>query len=190
MASSRSPAENLARMESMIRTARSKAADVVAFPELTVTGAIDEDIAKADQALADRALRSIQRSALAEHIYVIFGMPYLVDGKKRNSAFVIGPDGTLLTRYDQLAVDRPQLFHAGSSPGGTWRPKRDSQSRHVTSRGTNRLRLETKSRTMFNVLAATNEHQRFPTITFTCRELKTYLPSPVPGERLAWPKAG
>jgi predicted amidohydrolase len=190
MASSRSPAENLARMESMIRTARSKAADVVAFPELTVTGAIDEDIAKADQALADRALRSIQRSALAEHIYVIFGMPYLVDGKKRNSAFVIGPDGTLLTRYDQLAVDRPQLFHAGSSPGGTWRPKRDSQSRHVTSRGTNRLRLETKSRTMFNVLAATNEHQRFPTITFTCRELKTYLPSRVPGERLTWPKAG
>jgi predicted amidohydrolase len=57
---------------------------------------------------------------LAEHIYVIFGMPYLVDGKKRNSAFVIGPDGTLLTRYDQLAVDRPQLFHAGSSPGSMW----------------------------------------------------------------------
>ena len=120
MASSRSPAENLARMESMIRTARSKGADVVAFPELAVTGALDEDIAKADQALVDEALRRIQRSAIAQHIYVIFGMPYLVDGKKRNSAFVIGPDGTLLTRYDQIAVDRPQLFSAGSSPGSMW----------------------------------------------------------------------
>ncbi|MCI0628855.1 MAG: carbon-nitrogen hydrolase family protein [Acidobacteria bacterium] len=120
MASSRSPAENLARMQSMIRTARSKGADVVVFPELAVTGALDEDIAKADQALSDKALRSVQRSAIAERIYVIFGMPYLVDGKKRNSAFVIGPDGKLLTRYDQLAVDRPQLFNAGSSPGSMW----------------------------------------------------------------------
>jgi predicted amidohydrolase len=120
MACSRIPAENLARMEAMIRTARYKGADVVVFPELVVTGALDEDIAKSDQALADKALRSIQRSAMAAHIYVIFGMPYLADGKKRNSAFVVGPDGTLLTRYDQLAVDRPQLFSAGSSPSSMW----------------------------------------------------------------------
>ena len=33
---------------------------------------------------------------------------------------MIGPDGTLLTRYDQIAVDRPQLFNAGSSPGSMW----------------------------------------------------------------------
>lgn len=120
MACSRGPAENLARMESMIRTARSKGAEAVVFPELAVTGALDEDIAKADQALADKVLRRIQRSAVAEHIYVIFGMPYLVNGKKKNSAFVIGPDGTLLTRYDQLAVDRPQLFDAGSTPHTMW----------------------------------------------------------------------
>jgi len=120
MACSRSPAQNLARMQAMIRTARSKGADAVVFPELAVTGALDEDIAKADQALADKVLRSIQRSALAEQIYVIFGMPYPVSGKKRNSAFVIGPDGAMLTRYDQLAVDRPQLFDAGSSPGSMW----------------------------------------------------------------------
>ena len=94
MACSRSPAENLARMESMIRTARSNGADAVVFPELSVTGAVDEDIEKADRTMADRALERISKSAAAERIYVVFGMPYLVDGNRKNSAFVIGPDGT------------------------------------------------------------------------------------------------
>jgi predicted amidohydrolase len=120
MACSRSPDENLARMESMIRTARSNGADAVVFPELSVTGALDEDIEKADRTMVDRALERISKSAMAERIYVVFGMPYLVNGNRKNSAFVIGPDGTLLTRYDQLAVDRPQLFGAGSSPQSMW----------------------------------------------------------------------
>src|SRR5262245_6967872 len=120
MPCSRNPGENLSRMQSMIRTARSKGADVVAFPELPITGARKEDVAKADLALADSVLRSLQKSANSEHIYVVFGMPYVVDGKKRNSAFVIGPDGRLLTRYDQIAVDRAQPFEAGSSPGSMW----------------------------------------------------------------------
>ena len=59
MACSRSPAENLARMESMIRTARSNGADVVVFPELSVTGALDEDIEKADRPMVDSALERI-----------------------------------------------------------------------------------------------------------------------------------
>jgi predicted amidohydrolase len=120
MACSRSPVENLARMESMIRTARSEGADAVVFPELSVTGALDEDIEKADQALMDSALEKIRRSAVAERIYVVFGMPWLVNGDRKNSAFVIDPDGTLLTRYDQLAIDSPRLFRAGSSPQGMW----------------------------------------------------------------------
>jgi predicted amidohydrolase len=120
MACSRSPAENLSRMESMIRTARSNGADAVVFPELSVTGALDEDIEQADRAMVDRALERISKSAIAERIYVVFGMPYLVDGNRKNSAFVIGPDGSLLTRYDQLAVDRPRLFGAGSSPQSMW----------------------------------------------------------------------
>jgi predicted amidohydrolase len=47
-------------------------------------------------------------------------MPWLVNGDRKNSAFVIDPDGTLLTRYDQLAVDRPRLFKAGSTPQSMW----------------------------------------------------------------------
>jgi predicted amidohydrolase len=120
MACSRSPDENLARMESMIRSARSNGADAVVFPELSVTGALDEDIEKADRTMVDRALERMSKSAIAERIHVVFGMPYLVNGNRKNSAFVIGPDGTLLTRYDQLAVDRPRLFGAGSSPQGMW----------------------------------------------------------------------
>jgi predicted amidohydrolase len=107
-------------MESMIRTARSNGADAVVFPELSVTGALDEDIEKADRTTMDRALERISKSAMAERIYVVFGMPYLVNGNRKNSAFVIGPDGALLTRYDQLTVDRPKLFGAGSSPQSMW----------------------------------------------------------------------
>ena len=33
---------------------------------------------------------------------------------------MVGPDGTLLTRYDQMVVDRRDLFEEGSDPKSMW----------------------------------------------------------------------
>lgn len=53
-------------------------------------------------------------------MYTVVGAPYRDQGKLRNSAFVIGPDGTVLTRYDQMAVEQGGLFAPGSSPKSMW----------------------------------------------------------------------
>jgi hypothetical protein len=49
-----------------------------------------------------------------------FGAPSFVNGKRRNSAYAIGPDGSILTRYDQIVVGRPELFEGGMSTKAVW----------------------------------------------------------------------
>ncbi len=120
LACSRSVADNVERMKQMIHTAKSNEADVIVFPELTVTGAKSEDILKADQATLSKALAEIQTVAKAEEIYVIFGMPYLKDGKRQNCAIVLSPEGELLARYAQIVVEDTDLFQAGSSAEAMW----------------------------------------------------------------------
>ncbi|MFB3905318.1 MAG: carbon-nitrogen hydrolase family protein [Acidobacteriota bacterium] len=83
---STSPDHNLAHMEQVIREAAGHGADVVAFPLLS---------------LKEEALPRIQEAAKERGLCVIFAMSVLQDGRQLFSAFAIGPDGRLLTRYDQ-----------------------------------------------------------------------------------------
>jgi predicted amidohydrolase len=112
--------DNVNQMCAMIRTARANGADVVVFPELAVTGADAEDVQRVTVARLRGALASIQAAARAEGIAVVFGMPDLAGDRRRNCAFVLGPDGQLLTRYAQIVVDRPALFVPGTSTRATW----------------------------------------------------------------------
>jgi predicted amidohydrolase len=120
MPCSRNVADNVARMKALIRAARAKGADAVAFPELAVTGGRAEDVTRADEPVLRAALTELQAAARVEEITVVFGMPYLEGGRRYNGAFVVGPDGALLTRYAQLVVDRPDLFAPGASTKAMW----------------------------------------------------------------------
>mgnify|MGYP005837851713 CR=1 FL=1 len=121
MACARSVEDNLARMRQMLQEARARGAQVVAFPALAITGARDDDICAARPEALAGALREVQAMALALRLYVAFGMPHVhPDGRRTNAAFVVGPDGALLTRYDQLVVDRPDLFSPGLSSKVMW----------------------------------------------------------------------
>ncbi len=120
MACSRDVTANLERMTRLIGEAAGRRADVVAFPELAVTGAVANDITGADAAVLREALTRIQAQAQRHRITVVFGMPHLQGAKRRNSAFVAGRDGTLLTRYDQMVVDRRDLFEEGSDAKAMW----------------------------------------------------------------------
>jgi predicted amidohydrolase len=82
----------------MIGEAKAHGADLVAFPERAI----------------DSGLESVQAAAGSQRIYVVVGK---AEGK-RNSAFVIGPEGTVLTRYDQLAASAP--FEPGTNPAAMW----------------------------------------------------------------------
>ena len=120
MACSRDISANVERMKRLIGEAGGKHADVVVFPELAVTGAMAEDITRADATALHDALAEVQSAATRNGIAVVFGMPHVEGGRRWNSAFAVGPDGTVLTRYDQMVVDRRDLFEEGSSPKSMW----------------------------------------------------------------------
>jgi predicted amidohydrolase len=149
MACSRDIPANLERMARLIGEAAENGADVVVFPELAVTGAIAGDVSGADAAVLRDALAKVQSQAQKHAITVVFGMPcgegilpLRPEGvspsdyqsrskarmaspraKRRNSAFAVGPDGKLLTRYDQMVVDRPGNaagFEEGSDAKSMW----------------------------------------------------------------------
>ncbi len=120
MACSRDVQANLERMMRLIGEAAGNRVDIVVFPELAVTGAMTDDIIGADAALLHETLTRIQSEVQRHRITVVFGVPHVDGAKRRNSAFVVGPDGTLLTRYDQMVVDRRDLFEEGSDARTMW----------------------------------------------------------------------
>jgi predicted amidohydrolase len=120
MACSRDINENIKRINSYINQAADQGADIVVFPELAVTGFLKNDISKAKQSELDNALDEIRNRADSRDIYVMVGMPYFVDGHRRNCAFVIDYDGNIKTRYEQISESRTGLFRAGSSTKSMW----------------------------------------------------------------------
>jgi predicted amidohydrolase len=90
MACSRSLQANVTRATELIYEAAAENADVVVFPELA--------------------------AAMA----VVIGTPWIENGSRFNCAIAIGPGGKILTRYAQLAVDRPDLFIPGASTRAMW----------------------------------------------------------------------
>jgi predicted amidohydrolase len=94
---------DLDAMEVMIKQARAKNADFVVFPA---------------RAIAGTALPRLQAAAREQRITVVVGMEHREVGGLCNSAFVIGPDGAVLTRYDQLSATSP--FQPGANPATMW----------------------------------------------------------------------
>jgi len=107
-------------MSEMILEASRHHADVIVFPELAVTGALDSDIVRFDQPLLAKVLDKLRATAKQNDITVVFGMPFLEKGRRFNSAFVLGPDGKLHTRYDQIVTDRTNLFAASTNAKSMW----------------------------------------------------------------------
>lgn len=94
---------DIARIEEVIREARARKADLISFP----AQAVDEDV-----------LDKLLEAAKENEITVVFGVKHREAGSLRNSAFVIGPDGTVLTRYDQLSAVPP--FQSGENAAAMW----------------------------------------------------------------------
>jgi predicted amidohydrolase len=94
---------DLARMETLIGQASARRADLIAFPA---------------QAAGEDALDRLRAAALQNQITVVFGAKHQAAEGLCNSAFVIGPDGALLTRYDQLSAVAP--FQPGVDPRAMW----------------------------------------------------------------------
>ncbi len=114
MTSSRSVADNVATMDRLVRAAAAGGATYVQTPE--TTGIMDEDPARLFATLTDeagdRALahgRGLARE-LGIHLHIGSLAIKVGDGTKAaNRAFVIGPDGEILARYDKIHLFDVQL---------------------------------------------------------------------------------
>ncbi|NWF86182.1 MAG: carbon-nitrogen hydrolase family protein [Bryobacteraceae bacterium] len=95
--------DDLPSMQTILARARATNADLVVFP----ARAIDET-----------ALPQLQAAARDHRMTVVVGTEHRRAGQRYNSAFVIGPDGSLLTRYDQLSATPP--FQPGDDPSAMW----------------------------------------------------------------------
>ena len=111
MACSGDIGKNVGKIKGYIRRAAGQEAHIVVFPELAVTGCRKENITAAGLSALDSALRELCEEADSANIYVIVGMPYPASGRTTNCAFAIGDDGSIKTRYVQLAASRGMYLH-------------------------------------------------------------------------------
>jgi predicted amidohydrolase len=91
------------RVEAAIREAHAQRADVVAFPA---------------QAAAETEIETLRIVAKENNIVVVIGAEHRDPEGLHSSAFVIGSDGNVLTRYDQLSAEMP--YKPGTNAGAMW----------------------------------------------------------------------
>lgn len=132
MRSAKEPGRNVVDFEALVREAAGKGASYVQTPEMT--GAIIRD--KADRAAAfkseadDQIVAAARRLSAELGIFLHVGSTGILrdDGKIANRAFLFGPDGELLTRYDKI-----HMFDVDLDNGESWResatyePGKDAQ---------------------------------------------------------------
>ena len=103
-------------MTELVGAAKDSGADLVAFPELALTGRAGRASAGELGAAVARMQAAVKRAG----IVVVFGMSSLGPTGRHDSGVVLGPDGALLTRYDALAVDERGPFEPGRSAAAMW----------------------------------------------------------------------
>ena len=91
-------------------------ADLIVLPERALCADAFEDLVEGDPEAALTGVRDAVRKAGMATVAV--GMPWIVEGNVRNSAFVIAPDGSVLTRYDQISARPP--FEPGVEVKPMW----------------------------------------------------------------------
>jgi NAD+ synthase (glutamine-hydrolysing) len=95
---------NADRMIALIDEARAQDVDLIAFPELAVTGYPPEDLLLKRQFLAEADAQLDRVAQASDGIVVVVGAPQLVDGKVFNAAVAETPDTMTGTLYNVAAV--------------------------------------------------------------------------------------
>lgn len=102
------PAENLPVTLSLVREAATRGASFVMTPE--VTNCLSSDRVHQNAVLKheedDRTLAALRAEAERLNVWILIGSLALLtrdaDGRFANRSFLIGPDGTIVARYDKI----------------------------------------------------------------------------------------
>jgi predicted amidohydrolase len=110
MRSSRSLAENLARITNSIHECARQGARVVAFPECALSSYIGDVVTNLSAAQLAQAEQQVAEACRDAGAYAIVGSAWREEGKLFDSALIIAPTGKVIERYHkiQLAEHWPQ----------------------------------------------------------------------------------
>jgi len=106
-------AENLKQIEKTVAKAKKQRADLVIFPELSLTGYVLRDqIYELAETIPGPSTKIMERIAKQANMYIIFGMPELSEKTQatlHNTAVLIGPEG-LVGKYHKMYLPTHSVF--------------------------------------------------------------------------------
>jgi len=104
---------NLEKIKKHIERAKRKAADLVVFPELSLTGYVCKDLAyELAEPIPGPSVRSVEKEARKNNIHVIFGMiekSTKAGANLYNTAVLIGPKG-FIGKYQKTHLPTHSVF--------------------------------------------------------------------------------
>ncbi|MGB9675790.1 MAG: carbon-nitrogen hydrolase family protein [Candidatus Bathyarchaeales archaeon] len=104
---------NLEKMEKIITEATKEKADLVIFPELSLTGyVVRDEIYNLAETIPGPSTETMEKIAKKTGAYVVFGMPELSEKTKAtiyNSAVLVGPEG-FVGKYRKMHLPTHSVF--------------------------------------------------------------------------------
>ncbi len=105
--------ENLGKIEALAVNAKEQAADLVIFPEMSLTGYVVRDqIYELAETIPGPSTKRIEDIAKKTGMHIIFGMPELSEKTKAtvfNTAVFVGPEG-LIGKYRKMYLPTHSVF--------------------------------------------------------------------------------
>jgi predicted amidohydrolase len=106
-------AENLRKIEETVKKAKRKGADLVIFPELSLTGYVVRDqIYELAEKIPGQSTKILENIARETKAYIVFGMPELSEKAQAtlyNTAVLVGPKG-LIGKYRKMYLPTHSVF--------------------------------------------------------------------------------
>ncbi|HKZ87547.1 MAG TPA: carbon-nitrogen hydrolase family protein [Candidatus Bathyarchaeia archaeon] len=104
---------NLRKIEERAKKAKEQSADLVIFPELSLTGYVIRDqIYELSETIPGPSTQKIEEIAREEGIHIVFGMPELSEKTKAtlfNTAVFVGPEG-FIGKYRKMYLPTHSVF--------------------------------------------------------------------------------
>jgi predicted amidohydrolase len=105
--------ENLRKIEKAVRRARKEAAELVVFPELSMTGYVVRDqIYELAETIPGPSTRAVEEIANDTGTHIIFGIPEIGEKTQAtlyNAAVLVGPNG-LIGKYRKMYLPTHSVF--------------------------------------------------------------------------------
>jgi predicted amidohydrolase len=105
--------ENLTKIKNTVARAKKQGAELVVFPELSLTGyVVRDEIYELAERIPGQSTRIMEEVAKKNDIYLVFGMPEIsekTEATLHNSAVLIGPEG-LIGKYHKMYLPTHSIF--------------------------------------------------------------------------------